>query len=331
MNKLRIGQVGVGAWGKNHCEILARMPDVNLVGLHDLHFERCGKTAGDFDTREFDDLRELLEAVDALVVTAPTAQHYDLARRALEHGKHVFVEKPMCAAVAEAEQLVGLSRDNNLVLQVGHIERFNPAFQAILNTTLAPIFVETRRLAPFSPRGTDISVVADLMIHDLDLIVQLLGFQVAKIDAIGLAAASDKIDFAHARLLFENGSVASLTASRVAATKLRTMEIFEQHQHYKLDFLEHRTIKRAYPDGVPGGSSEPGSVISSNNSLDYNPLTQELQAFIHAVNTSKQPAVSGLDGLRALKLAIEIEKTLEETQQSADFDAVALPMVQGSD
>ena len=237
----------------------------------------------------------------------------------------------MCAAVAEAEQLVGLSRDNNLVLQVGHIERFNPAFQAILNTTLAPIFVETRRLAPFSPRGTDMSVVADLMIHDLDLIVQLLGFQVAKIDAIGLAAASDKIDFAHARLLFENGSVASLTASRVAATKLRTMEIFEQHQHYKLDFLEHRTIKRAYPDGVPGGSSEPGCVISSNNGLDYNPLTQELQAFIHAVNTSKQPAVSGLDGLRALKLAIEIEKTLEETQQSTDFDAVALPMVQGSD
>lgn len=326
LNKLKIGQVGVGTWGKNHCEILSKMPDVDLIGLHDINFKRSGKTGRDYATREFEDLSDLLKTVDALVVTAPTAQHFELAWRALNCGKHVFLEKPMCTTAEEGQKLAELSARNNLVLQVGHIERFNPAFVSLRKESPDPIFIETRRLAPFSQRGTDMSVVKDLMIHDLDLIMQIVSHELKTIDAIGLTAVSDRIDFAQARLVFENGSVASLTASRIAPGKLRTMELLEKHQHFMLDFVQRRTLKHVHGDDGSCRTTDITLNHTSENGRESDPLSTELNAFVRTVQTRGESSVNGFDGLRALKLAVEIEKIVEQTLKSVDLESVTLSM-----
>ncbi len=305
---IKVGQVGIGTWGRNHCTLLSNMPDVKLCGLHDINFKRCGKTAQDFGALEFRRLDELIAHCDALFVTAPTRQHFEFAKMALSADKHVFLEKPMCAASSEARDLVQLARERGLVLQVGHIERFNPAFQALAEMQPAPRYIEAQRLAPYSPRGGDTSVVLDLMIHDLDLVQHLVNAPVAEVAATGMAVRSTNIDFANAYIRFENGCVANLTASRISESKVRKMNVFEPHVSYSLDF-----IKRAFRE-IPYNGSKVRQSDALEQAQKRNLLLDEIEAFLYAIRNSAKPVVDGSEGLRALHLA---ETVIQEIERNA--------------
>ncbi|MFQ5650774.1 MAG: Gfo/Idh/MocA family protein [bacterium] len=318
MLKIKVGQIGIGTWGKNHCQLLAEMPEVALVGLHDIHVNRCGRSAQDYGTREFENLPALLEQIEALVVTASTPQHFEITHLALSKGVHVFVEKPICTTVAEARTLVELAERQGLVLQVGHIERFNPAFRVLRGEPLEPLYVECRRLAPFSARSSDISVVLDLMIHDLDLLQTVVASPHANIVATGLTVCSPGTDFANARIEFENGCVANVTASRVAESKVRQMDIFQRDSGFRLDFLSRRATKFSL-----NGRSQPRHLVALSaaqhaHAGEQNLLQVELEAFLGCVRNSARPEVDGLNGLEALALAQEIMRQIEQTESRTD-------------
>ncbi len=303
---IKVGQVGIGTWGKHHCELLSRMPGVELVGLYDLNVKRCGKTASDYGTREFGSLQALLQAVEAVIITAPTPRHYEIAMESLAAGKHAFVEKPVCTAPDEAGRLAVEADRKGLVLQVGHIERFNPAFRSVLDHLDSPVYIEAHRLAPYSSRGTDVSVVLDLMIHDLDLVLSLVDAEPGDVSASGMAVHSPTPDFANARIRFTNGCVANLTASRVAELKRRQMTVHESHACFHLDFIARSAIKWDYQADGPADAS---SILtaSSQNPFDENLLENELSSFLQCVRNGAKPMVDGFEGMLALKLATEIE------------------------
>lgn len=307
--RLRVGQIGIGAWGQFHCKILSELPEVNLVGLYDIKPATGLAFAEIYNTTASESFKSLVGNIDALVVTAPTSEHFEIAKYALLNGVHVFVEKPICASVAQASQLIELSQAKDLVLQVGHIERFNPAFQAIQNQEYMPHYLESYRLAPFSPRGTDVSVVIDLMVHDIDLILKIVNKSVKKIVASGIKVASKNIDFANARVEFENGCIANLTASRVAADKVRQLVFYHGKEQVVLDFMS-RMAKKSYVefsnDQVQNGKSEIELTLS--NSSVINPLKQELLAFINAISHEQTPLVNAAEGTEALKIALKIDK-----------------------
>ncbi len=308
---LRVGQTGIGAWGQFHCKILSELSEVNFVGIYDVEPATGLAFSEIYKTTAFESFKDLVENIDALVVTAPTSEHFEIARYALLSGIHVFVEKPICASVTDASQLIELSRDRELVLQVGHIERFNPAFQALHPLEFRPHYLESYRLAPFSPRGTDVSVVLDLMVHDIDLILKIVNKSVKKIEAAGIKVASENVDFANAQIEFENGCIANLTASRVAADRVRQLVFYQGKEQVVLDFV-NRTAKKSNvgfaDDQVQNGKLE--TKLEASNSSEINPLKQELLAFVHAVNQRQAPMVSAAEGTEALKIALKIDELI---------------------
>ena len=316
MEKLLLGVVGVGHLGLLHTKMLQDISDVHLVGLHDIDRTKAQKIASEFGTTSCDTLDELLGKVDAITIATNTMAHFDVARTALQHGKHLFIEKPVTETVAEAEELCRLVKEKQLIVQVGHIERFNPAILALDKYEIRPMFVESHRLAQFNPRGTDVAVVLDLMIHDIDLILSFVKSPVARVEANGVAVVSDSVDIANARIQFENGCVANVTASRISQRKMRKMRLFQRNAYISLDFSEglaevFRLVEGDEPSakgtmklGELGSGKHKRIVVYEQPEVkDVNALKYELELFVKAVRHKTEPLVTAEDGRRALEVA----------------------------
>ena len=314
---LRVGVVGVGHLGRLHARVYSEMDSCELVGVCDTDGSRAAEVAGEFRTEAVGDLDALLDRVEAVSLATPTVSHHGVARDCLERGVHVLVEKPIAGTVDEAREMVELGREKGLVLQVGHIERFNPAVRAALGVLDAPKFIEVHRLGVFVPRGTDVAVILDLMIHDIDLILSTVDADVTAIEAVGIPVLSPSTDIANARLSFSDGCVANITASRVSREKVRKIRFFQHSAYISVDTLKPRTQvfrRKSVPEDtlrrIASGEIEGGleSVVDYEDlPLDRSePLRLELESFATPVTKRSEPVVRGEDGLRALEVAMEI-------------------------
>ncbi len=314
MKKVRMAVIGVGHLGRFHAAKLALLPEVDLIAVVDVIPQRAEEMARRLGVRALTDFREILPEVDAVSVVVPTVHHYEVARAALEAGCHVFVEKPLAASPEEARDLVKRARKLDRILQVGHIERFNPAIKRLLAETEAPVFIEAERVSRFSERCLDVDVVLDLMIHDLDLVLALTRQKVVSLQATGAPVMTDKTDLASVRLVFEKGTVANLTASRLALTPRRSFRVFQPGMYLAADTLENTFVKVK----LRSESSEDQDGFSEAETFpDPDPLFEELTSFVHAVASGQRPPVSGEDGFEALELAFRIKKEIEK--QKAHF------------
>lgn len=326
MNKVNIGVIGTGHLGRFHTKILNSLERVQFVGVYDIDTIRGTEVAKEFGTKYFNNLDELLKETDAVSVATVTSVHHQVAKKCLEKDINVFIEKPITATIEEAEELVKIASERELKLQVGHIERFNPALLAVEKYISNPLFIQSDRLAQFNPRGTDVAVVLDLMIHDIDIILSLIQSNVSKIDASGVSVVSDTIDIANARIEFENGAVANVTASRISQKKMRKMRLFQKDAYVSLDFNSgvsevfrlidsEVSIDSAHINfGEMGiGSKKKKIIYEQPEVLEINALKYELDLFIDSILKNTQPAVSGSDGLKALRVADEIISKIEQS------------------
>lgn len=316
MEKVKIGIIGTGHLGKFHTKLAKELNNAELIGVYDKDFAKAKTIAEEFSTKAFENLEELIKNTDAVSIVATTSAHYELAKYALENNVHVLVEKPITSTIEQAEEIIKIAADKNLKFQVGHIERFNPALLCLDKYNLDPKFIETDRLAQFNPRGTDVAVVLDLMIHDIDIILSLIKSDVKEINASGVAVVSDNIDIANARLEFENGAVANVTASRISQKRMRKMRMFQKDTYLSLDFNTGTTeifrlleptaeMPQHYVNYGEIGIENKKKVIifEQPEPIQVNALQHELQLFVDAVFNDTKPAVSGEDGLKALKVA----------------------------
>ena len=323
---VKIGVLGTGHLGKIHlkCIQLAKA-HYELIGFYDPD-EAAARTAVEQSgARRFDDIDALIEAVDVVDIVTPTVTHYDLAARAIRAGKHVFIEKPFTNTPEEARQLLELSRQHGVKIQVGHVERFNPALLALENMALQPMFIEAHRLAVFNPRGTDVSVVLDLMIHDLDIVLSMVPAEVTFVSASGVAVVSDTPDIANARIEFADGCVANLTASRMSLKQMRKVRLFQRDAYISLDFLEKKAqLVRLYdqdPEELPAQaqlmelSTPRGTrhiLIDTPDIEPVNAIVMELETFAESIEQDTRPRVNAEDGYRALQLAYRIVREIEK-------------------
>ena len=302
---LRIGVVGVGAIGSSHARVLAEMPEVEFTGIFDADESRAAEISARFGAVAHSSLNRLAENVDAAVVATPTVTHADVARHLLDNGKHVLVEKPITVSVEEAQSLLDAANKAKCVLQIGHIERFNPVMRPLADLLDRPRFIEGHRLSPFPRRSLDIGVVLDLMIHDLELVLHLVRSPVAHVDAVGIPVLTRSEDIANARIRFENGCVANLTASRVSPEKMRKLRVFQGDCYLSLDYQNQEgMIYRK-----TGGQVVPEPVQIEKDE----PLKLELSAFVKAVQLGRVPEVTGQDGAAALDLALEVTRLIGES------------------
>jgi len=303
--KFRVGQIGVGNWGKFHCKLLAQMTDIVFAGVYHIQ----GST-GNVEITEFQDLDSILSDVHAVVITASTDNHYRLAKIALEKNLHVFVEKPICLNLGEADELVRMAGKRDLILQVGHIERFNPAYIAVRKLGVLPEHLQVKRVGSYTPRQRNVSVIHDLMIHDLDLVVDLVGATPIKIEAYGKSFSSGKIDYCSARIEFTNGSVAELESSRISSEKVRKMQLIANNGRYDIDFARYsaRLSQFTKDDNDSVSVSESELIASARENI--NPLRDELSAFITSAQNNIQPLVDGSAGRAALELAQAVERSI---------------------
>jgi len=299
---LRVGVVGVGYLGRFHARIYADMADVELVGVADVDRERAREIAELHHCQPYADARELIDKVDAVSIVVPTIYHVEVARPFIEHGVHTLIEKPIAPTTAEAESLVALADRSGVVFQVGHLERFNAGIMELAARVQQPRFLEVHRLGEFVDRATDVDVVTDLMIHDIDIVMSLVQSKIQNIAADGIPVITDQVDIANARIEFENGAVANVTASRVSNKKLRRIRIFGREQYYGLDYIGQKIeIVRAVPDS--GGGKWPKIVTEMLDVKPHPPLDMELAHFVSCVRTGKTPLVNGRVGLEALRVA----------------------------
>lgn len=313
---LKIGIIGTGHLGRLHAKMLTTMDTANLVGVFDLNRKKADQVAGEFGVKRIETLDSLLEAVDAVTIATDTKAHFAVAERALASGKHVFIEKPITSTVEDADRLVRHARERRLVVQVGHIERFNPAILALEKYRVRPMFIESHRLAQFNPRGTDVAVVLDLMIHDIDIILSFVDSPVERIEANGVAVVSDSVDIANARIQFENGCVANVTGSRISQRRMRKMRLFQPDEYISLDFSEgtvevFRLVDADDPDGVGTmmlGELESGAVrrkivYEQPEVKEVNALEYELRLFVDSIRSGTKPIIGAEEGKRALEVA----------------------------
>ncbi len=325
MEKIRVGVAGTGHLGNLHTKMFAQIPTVELVGVYDVDKEKAVRIAAEHGTEVFSDYEQLLAQIQAVSIATTTVSHYDVARLALEKGVHAFIEKPITETIDQAKALVDLADARKLALQVGHIERFNPAILALEQYKLRPLFIESHRLAQFNPRGSDVAVVLDLMIHDIDLILSLVRSPVTRIDANGVAVVSGSEDIANARLQFENGCVANVTASRISQNKMRKMRLFQNDAYISIDFsqglsevfrLVDEDDPRAKPTMMLGkidqGERKRVIVYEQPEVKEVNALKYELELFVKSIVEGTQPPVSGRDGLQALEVAQEIMRSISQ-------------------
>ena len=323
--RLRIGVVGIGHLGSLHAKMYSEISAAVFVGAFDTDKAKCSAVVSQYPgVKSFSSLDELLACVDAVSVATVTSQHFEVAKRALNAGVHVLIEKPITQTVSEADELIALAEAKGLTIQVGHIERFNPAILALESYDLRPMFIESHRLAQFNPRGTDVAVVLDLMIHDIDVILSLVRSPVSRIDANGVAVVSDSVDIANARLQFENGCVANVTASRISQNKMRKMRMFQHNGYISIDFLQGLAeVFRLIDDDanvgqttmllgqIGEGKKKRNIVYEQPEVKDVNALKYELESFVTSVREKKQPVVSGIDGRLALDVAQRIMNSIQ--------------------
>jgi predicted dehydrogenase len=316
LHKLRTAVIGVGYLGRFHAEKLAMLPDSKLVAVADIDPEAAGHVAQTLGVEAVGDYRDLLGRVDAVSIAVPTPNHFAVARDCLANHVHVLLEKPIASTLEEAQALVDLARCGERILQIGHLERFNPAVVAALDGVVnQPMFIESHRLAPFNPRGTDISVILDLMIHDIDIILNMVGSPVRRIDASGMRVLCPDIDIANARIQFENACVANVTASRVSLKAERKMRLFQHDAYITIDFRNRKLAvfrkgeREIYP-GIPEIASDE-RVFPEGDALK-----SQIAAFLDTVRRGAQPIVSGEDGKRALATAMEIAQQLAQPSLS---------------
>jgi predicted dehydrogenase len=297
---LRVGVIGVGSLGRHHARVYADLSGVRLAGVYDADPERAEQVARERGCLAFAHLKELVAAVDAVSVAVPTIDHHRVARALLEAGKDVLVEKPITVTLEEADDLVRVADARRAVLQVGHVERFNPAAEVLRDGVREPRFIEVHRLASFSPRSLDIDVVLDLMIHDLDILLSLDASEPVQIDAVGVPVLTDKVDVANARVRFASGLIANLTASRISARKTRKFRVWSSRAYISVDFAARAAeVYRLVPR--PGGLPE--IAVERRGPSDEEPLVRQLAAFRDAVRRRGPAPVPGVDGRRALALA----------------------------
>jgi predicted dehydrogenase len=314
MRRLRTAVVGVGYLGRFHAEKYAAHPGAELVAVVDADAERAGEVAGPFGAAPLADHRALIGRVDCASVAVPTNRHYDVARDLLDAGIDVLVEKPLTTTVEEAKALVELAVRRGRILQAGHLERFNPAVLALDGLVTQPRFIECHRLAPFTERGTDVDVVLDLMIHDLDVILSMVPSALRSVEAVGVPVLTSSVDIANARLRFANGCIANVTASRVSLKRERKLRLFQADAYITLDYGERRVrICRREPEA----DGQPSLVLEEREVPDGDALALEIDAFLRAVRERETPVVTGWDGLRALEVVHVIRESLATEARAA--------------
>ncbi|RIV33128.1 gfo/Idh/MocA family oxidoreductase [Flagellimonas lutimaris] len=314
---LKVGVLGAGHLGKIHLRLLNQSDKYELVGFYDPDEINAKKVAAEFGYSYFENINNLIDAVDVVDIVTPTLSHFDCAKKAIEKGRHIFIEKPITNTLEEAEELLQLSEKHAVKGQVGHVERFNPAFLAVKDKIENPMFIETHRLAEFNPRGTDVPVVLDLMIHDIDAILSVVPSEVEKINASGVSVISKSPDIANARIEFKNGCVANLTSSRISLKNMRKSRFFQRDAYISVDFLEKKVevVKMKDAPENPGdfdmilqnAEGEKKQIYFENPEIDVNnAILDELETFADAINNNTTPIVSLEQGTNALRVALQI-------------------------
>src|SRR5580693_7895281 len=321
--RVRVAVVGVGDFGRNHARVYRQLEGAELVGVLDVDSERARRVADEFGTGVLPDLDSLSGRVDAASVAVPTREHARIGSLLMAQGIDVLVEKPIAASLSEADLLADAARQYGRVMQVGHLERFNPAFIAVLPIIQEPLYFEVHRLGVFSPRSLDIDVVYDVMIHDLDILLTLADSPVTSIHALGIPVITDKVDIAHARLEFASGAVANLTASRVSTERVRKLRFFQEHEYISLDYTRQDAMRIRVRKPVP----EPEFDFEPIPTRHEEPLEAELRAFVDAVRNRKQPLVDGEAGRRALELAERVAASIQEHGKRVQLSAFVSPLL----
>ncbi len=320
---LKIGIFGAGHLGKFHLNNWKEINDAEIVGFFDPNDENAKDIIDKYKIRRFTDPESLMDEVDAVDIIAPTIHHFSLCEMALKKGKHVFVEKPLANSMDEARELIKLAKESNLKFQVGHVERFNPAYLALKGYELNPMFIEVHRIAEFNPRGTDVSVILDLMIHDIDIILNLVKSNVSYISANGVAVMSDTPDIANVRIEFDNGCVANLTSSRISLKKMRKIRLFQKDAYIGIDFLEKKTEiirlnqkdnKSDFSFEIDTNSGKKTIGISNPPIEQTNAIKMELEAFKNAIVHNTETPVTIIDGFRAMEVAHQILEKINDRQ-----------------
>ncbi|HUS02387.1 MAG TPA: Gfo/Idh/MocA family oxidoreductase, partial [Chitinophagaceae bacterium] len=306
---LKVGVFGVGHLGKFHLNNWKEINDVEIAGFYDPSDENAAIAAKQYQVKRYTNINKLLDACDAVDVVAPTTSHYSLCKAAILKSKHVFVEKPLANTLEEARELLKLSKEANIKFQVGHVERFNPAFLALKDEEITPMFIEVHRLSQFNPRGTDVSVILDLMIHDIDIILKLVNSNVKSVSANGVSVMSDTPDIANVRIEFDNGCVANLTSSRISIKKMRKMRLFQKNAYISIDFLEKKTEitrlktsadKNAFTFDIETTNGKKTIALYAPKIADNNAIKMELASFKDAIINKTNTVVSEVDGYRAM-------------------------------
>lgn len=314
---LKVGVLGAGHLGKIHLRLLNQSEKYELVGFYDALDENANKVAAEFGYKKFDTIAELIAAVDVVDIVTPTLKHFDCAKQVIEAGKHIFIEKPISNTVEEAEEIIALAKKHNVKGQVGHVERFNPAFTAVKDKIKNPMFIETHRLAEFNPRGTDVPVVLDLMIHDIDAILSVVKSKVKSINASSVAVISDSPDITNARIEFENGCVANITSSRISMKNMRKSRFFQKDAYISVDYLDKvcEIVRMQDAPEVPGDFDmilqnaegvKKQIYFDNPNVQANNAILDELETFADAINNNTTPIVTLEDGTEALRVAYQI-------------------------
>ncbi len=317
----RVGVIGAGALGFHHVRIMREMEDVTFVGFHEASAERAATVSADLGVPSFADVASLVEACDALTIVVPTPAHYAVAKEALARGRHVLIEKPLTTTLAEADELLSIARENGALIQTGHVERFNRAIRAAMPYVDRPRFLESDRLAPFNPRGSDVAVVLDLMIHDIDLLLTLVKSAAQDVAAVGIPVLTPFVDIANARITFTSGAVANVTASRVSRERMRKLRLFQQSGYLSLDLAagngEFYRIRGDVDLGELTKSPQQLEAFVERIPLeapDGEPLRLEFRSFIDAIRGVAPVTVSGDDGREALAVALRIVAEIERTR-----------------
>jgi predicted dehydrogenase len=321
---IKVGIIGAGHLGKIHIKCIKEIPEFTLVGFYDTDEANAQSVSNEFGIRFFNSIDELIDAVDVVDIVTPTIAHFESASYALKQFKHVFIEKPIVTTLEEAQKLIEIANEANVKVQVGHVERFNPAMIAALPFIENPMFIEVHRLAPFNPRGTDVPVVLDLMIHDIDIVLHTVNAGLRKISASGVQVITDTADIVNARLEFDNGAVANLTASRISLSPMRKARFFQRDAYISVDFLNKKTevvrIKNVVeglnnpflPILIPGNGKEAKQVhFEKPEIIPSNAIQTELQSFARSIIDNTIPHVTINDGYQALKVAYEILEKIE--------------------
>ncbi len=320
---LKVGVLGAGHLGKIHLRLLNESDKYDLVGFYDPDAINAKKTEDEFGYASFENINTLIDAVDVVDIVTPTLSHYDCAKKSIEKGRHIFIEKPITNTLSEAEELISLVEKHHVKGQVGHVERFNPAFTSVKSAIQDPMFIETHRLAEFNPRGTDVPVVLDLMIHDIDAILSVVDSNVKQINASGVAVISNSPDIANARIEFENGCVANLTASRISMKSMRKSRFFQRDAYISVDFLEKKVEVVKMKD-APETVGDFDMVLQNAEGvkrqiyfenpdvIPNNAILDELETFADAITSNTTPRVTLRDGANALKVALQVIDCLEK-------------------